>query len=211
MEVSGETVDFIQLCSHRPWLCQYALGHVSGRPLAHSTLWPLSKARIQVAKMLLATIAVDALEETPADIVLEQTAKKRAKLMKTMMTKQAKTHESLTIAVDMSPATALTRAQGKGDDIDFDTIELRVLNQRGATVWIEKKGLAWIGAFLTAEQGKANQLGTVESTVSATRFQGPVFFLPPHWIVNGPLMKRRFEVAEMDTTGKRFDADMYRR
>ena len=125
---------------------------------------------------------------------------------------------SVPVPSDVSVAFGL--AQGKeGEEEMGPTTDLLMQNvlRRGKSkeVWLHVDGLTWVGGFLCAEhtaKDARSSLGTEQDSgsVAAARTKNNVIFVPPHWIIHGPLKKCRLHVDAEDQNGCPLDEESYR-
>jgi hypothetical protein len=207
---------FVRLNSWSDWIASYSLGFTSYRPTGGSSLFPFLK------NILHQTRTKGALRMKEEDMADEAhiLTKRKTKERMDQYTKTFETQETcVTVLVPSDVSVAFDLAQGKeGEEGIGDTTGLLMLNvlKKGKCneTLVQVDCLTWVGRFLSEEHNAKDRSspGTEQSNCSVTpaRTTSCVLFLPPFWIVNGPLKKCKLHVDPYDQHGGPLDEESYR-
>lgn len=208
---------YVRLNSWSDWLASYALGFTSYRPTGGSCLFPFLKKRLHQTRVQGALRVQE--EELPGQALVVTQKKKKDRIEQSTKTFEAQA-AIVVVKVPADVSAALGLAQGKAGDEELGlTTDLQVQNvlKKGKCneVWLHVDGMPWVGRFLAEEHNAKEDRsspGTEQDNggVAAARTRNVVIFLPPNWIIHGPLKKCKMHVDPNDQHDCPLDEESYR-
>ena len=207
---------FVRLTSWSDWIASFSLGFTSYRPTGGSKLFPSRKKRLLQTRT---QEALRAQESEGADEALQVSKKKTKQRLSDSVTAFEIEATCVTVLVPSDVGVAFDLARGnEGEEGIGETTCLLMRNvlKKGKSneTWVRADGLTWVGRFLSQEHNLKDHPspGTEpgSSTVAPARTSSCVLFLPPYWIVNGPLKKCKMKVEPHDQHGAPLDEETYR-